>query len=69
MRAVTMGPLAPVAHLPWVLGVRRKREVAQLIETLIPPHPAPVGSCGRGAEALVLAILDGHHARSKVGRR
>jgi hypothetical protein len=36
---------------------------------LIPPHPAHELSCGRGVEALVLAILDGHHALYKVGRR
>src|SRR5262249_40895095 len=34
-----------------------------------PPHPAHVLSCGRGVEALVLAILDGHHALYKVGAR
>src|SRR5438132_6511007 len=66
---VSMSRLAPVAHLPLVLGVLRKLEVAQLIDTLIPPNPAHVLSCGRGVEALVLAILDGHHALYKVGRR
>jgi Domain of unknown function (DUF4277) len=39
------------------------------MDRLIPPHPAPGLSCGRGVEALVLAILDGHQALSKVGRR
>jgi hypothetical protein len=29
---------------------------------MIPPHPAPILSCGRGVDALVLARLDGHHA-------
>jgi Domain of unknown function (DUF4277) len=66
---VSIRRLAPVAHLPLVLGVLRKLHVAQLIETVIPPNPAPVLSCGRGVEALVLAILDGHHALYKVGRR
>src|SRR5438132_12430018 len=66
---VSMSRLAPVAHLPLVLGVLRKLEVAQLIDTLIPPNPAHVLSNGRGVEALVLAILDGHHALYKVGRR
>ncbi len=61
--------LAPVAHLPLVLGVLRKLEVASLINTMIPPNPEHVVSCGRGVEALVLAILDGHHALYKVGRR
>jgi hypothetical protein len=32
---------------------------------LCPPHPAHVLLCGRGVEALLLAILDGHHALSK----
>jgi transposase len=44
-------------------------EVATVIDRLIPPHPAHVLSCGRGVEALVLAILDGDHALYKVGQR
>ena len=67
--AVAIRRLAPVAHLPLALGVLRKLEVAQLIDTMIPPNPAHVLASGRGVEALVLAILDGHHALSKVGRR
>jgi len=59
----------PVAHLPLVLGVLRRLEVATVIDQLIPPHPAHVLSCGRGVEALVLAILDGDHALYKVGKR
>jgi transposase len=59
----------PVAHLPLVLGVLRRLEVATVIDGLIPPHPAHVVSCGRGVEALVLAILDGDHALYKVGKR
>jgi hypothetical protein len=47
----------------------RKLKVAALIETFCPPHPAHVLSCGRGVEALLLAILDGHHALYKVGAR
>ena len=39
------------------------------MDGLIPPHPAHGLACGRGVEALVLAILDGHHALYKVGRR
>jgi transposase len=66
---VSIDRVAPVAHLPLVLGVFRNLEVAQLIETLSPPNPAHVLSPGRGVEALVLAILDGHHALYKVGRR
>jgi transposase len=61
--------ISPVAHLPLVLGVVRKLNVAALIDTFCPPHPAHVLSCGRGVEALLLAILDGHHALSKVGAR
>lgn len=66
---VSIRRVAPVAHLPLVLGVLRKLEVAQLIDEMIPPNPAHVVSNGRGVEALVVAILDGHHALYKVGRR
>ena len=66
---VSIRRLAPVAHLPLVLGVLRKLEVARLIDEMIPPNPTHVVSCGRGVEALVLAILDGHHALYKVGQR
>ena len=61
--------ISPAAHLPLVLGVVRKLNVAALIDTFCPPHPAHVLSCGRGVEALLLAILDGHHALYKVGAR
>ena len=47
----------PVAHLPLVLGVLRRLEVATVIDRLLPPHPVHVLSCGRGVEALLLAIL------------
>src|SRR5438067_13199945 len=67
--AIAVQTIHPVAHLPLVLGVLRRLEVATVIDRLIPPHPAHGLSCGRGAEALVLAILDGHHALYKVGRR
>ena len=59
----------PIAHLPLVLGVLRRLEVATIVDRLIPPHPAHGLSCGRGGEAFVLAILDGPHARYQVGRR
>jgi hypothetical protein len=52
-----------------VLGGIRKRNVAALIETFCPPPPAPVLACGRGVEALVLAMLEGQHALSKGGTR
>jgi transposase len=67
--AVSVQHIYPVAHLPLVLGVLRRLEVATVIDRLIPPHPAHVLSCGRGVEALVLAILDGDHALYKVGQR
>jgi hypothetical protein len=65
--AVAMHQSSPVAHVPLVLGVVRTRNAAALIETFCPPHPAHVCSCGRGVEALLLAILDGHPALSQVG--
>jgi len=67
--AIAVQQIRPVAHLPLVLGVLRRLEVASLIDALIPPHPAPGLSTGRGVEALVLAILDGDHALYKVGQR
>lgn len=66
---IAVQQIHPVVHLPLVLGVLRRLEVASIIDRLIPPHPAHVLSCGRGVEALVLAILDGDHALYKVGRR
>src|SRR5262245_53437570 len=67
--AVTIQHIRPVAHLPLVLGVVCKLNIAALIDTFCPPRPAHVMSCGRGLEALRLAILDGHHALYKVGAR
>jgi transposase len=67
--AIAIQQIHPIAHLPLVLGVLRRLEVATVIDHLIPPHPAQVVSCGRGVEALVLAILDGDHALYKVGKR
>src|ERR687886_647283 len=67
--ATTIQQIHPVAHLPLVLGVLRRLDVATVIDRLLPPYPAHGLSCGRGVEALVLAILDGHHALYKVGRR
>lgn len=66
---ITGSEVKPVAHLPLVLGMVRKLELATLIDGFVPSHPANVVSCGRGVEALVLAILDGDHALSKVGAR
>ena len=67
--AVSVQQIRPVAHLPLILGILRRLEVATVIDSLIAPHPAHVLSAGRGVEALVLAILDGHHALYKVGQR
>src|SRR5438132_14060794 len=67
--AIAVQQIRPVAHLPLILGVLRRLGVATVIDRLIPPHPAHVLSCGRGVEALVLAILDGDHALYKVGKR
>jgi transposase len=67
--AIAVQQIHPVAHLPLVLGVLRRLEVASLIDALIPPHPAHVLSTGHGVEAMVLAIMDGDHALYKVGQR
>ena len=67
--AIAIPQISPVAHLPLVLGVVRKLNVAALIDTFCPPHPAHVLSCGRGVEALLLAVLDGQHALYKLGAR
>jgi transposase len=67
--AIAVQQIYPIAHLPWVLGVLRRLEVATVIDRLIPPHPAHELATGRGVEALVLAILDGHHALYQVGQR
>lgn len=67
--AVSIDWVTPVGHLPLVLGVLRKLDVAGLIDSAIAAHPEQVVSAGRAVEALVLSILDGHHALYKVGRR
>ena len=67
--AIAGQTIPPVAHGPLVLGVLRRLEVATVIDRLLPPHPAHGLSGGRGAEAMGLAILDGHQARYKVGQR
>src|ERR671932_1060461 len=67
--AVNVSEIRPVAHLPLILGMLRKLEVATVLDQLLPPHPDNIVSCGRGVEALVLAILDGSHALYKVGQR
>jgi hypothetical protein len=69
LMAIVIQQISPVAHLPLVLGVVRQLQVAAVIDTFFPPHPANVLSCGRGVEALLLAMLNGHHALYKVGAR
>src|SRR5262249_29861548 len=69
LMALTIQQSSPVAHWPLVLGVVRKLNVAALIDPFCPPHPAHILSCGRGVEALLLPILDGHHALYNVGAR
>src|ERR671938_1321720 len=66
---IAIHQISPVAHLPLVLGVVRKLNVAALIDPFCPPPPANVLSCGRGVEALLLALLAGHHALYKAGTR
>ena len=60
--AITVQQISPVAHLPLILGMLRKLDVAGIIDGLLPPNPAHVLAGGRGVEALILAMLDGHHA-------
>jgi len=67
--AMTVQPMHPVAHVPFVLGVFRRLAVATVSARLIPPHPAPTLSGGRGVAAVVLALQAGHHALYKVGKR
>jgi transposase len=67
--AIAVQQIRPLAHLPLILGVLRRLEVASVVDSLIPPHPEHVLSTGRGVEALVLAMLDGEHALYKVGPR
>jgi transposase len=67
--AMLINEIAPVAHLPLVLGMLRQLEGAAVLDAILPPVPRNGLSCGRGVEALVLAILDGPHALSKVGNR
>lgn len=50
---VSVSNIRPVAHLPLILGMLRKLDVASIIDALLPPNPANMLSCGRGVEALV----------------
>lgn len=39
--------IAPVAHLPLILGMLRKLKVVAIIDQFVPPHPNNVLSAGR----------------------
>jgi hypothetical protein len=67
--AIMVQQVHPLVHLPLVLGVIWRVEVTTVSDRLLPPHPAHVLASGRGVEAVVLAILDGHQALYKVGAR
>jgi hypothetical protein len=67
--AIAGQQIRPLAHLPLILGVLRRLEVASVVDGLIPPHPAHGLATGHGVEALVLAMLDGDQALYKVGQR
>ena len=67
--AVSVQPMHPLAHGPLVLGMVRRLAGATVIAHRMPPHPAHGLACGRGVEALMLAILAGPHALYKVGKR
>ena len=67
--AVTVRGITPVAHLPLILGMLRKLDVAARIDDCLPPHPDNMIAAGRGGDALGVAILDGEHALYKVGAR
>jgi len=38
--AIAVQQIDPIVHLPLILGVLRRLEVATVIDRLIPPHPA-----------------------------
>jgi len=67
--AVGGSTIRSVAHGPLLLGLLRTLAVAAVLERVLPPHPAHVLSCRTGVEALVVALLDGHHGLDKVGQR
>ena len=66
---IAVQQIRPIAHLPLILGVLRRLEVATLVDSLIPLHPEHVVAAGRRVEALVLAMLDGDHVLYEVGHR
>ena len=69
IRAVSVQHSHPIAPVPLVLGVFRRLEGATVLARLLPPHPAPGLSCGRGGAARGRAMLDGPHALDTGGQR
>ena len=53
-------------HLPLVGTVRRELRVKDPLDALIPPHARHEVTVGECVEALVLTILTGEHALSRV---
>jgi hypothetical protein len=68
--AVAIQQISPVAHLPLVLGVVRKLNVAALIDTFCPPvvrknslftplDDVP-STCDNKEEGILLPVIEGH---------
>jgi transposase len=55
-----------VAHLPLVGALWRELAVKDTLDALIPPHERNAVTVGECMEALVLTILTGEHALSRV---
>ncbi len=53
-------------HLPLVGAMRRELAVKDTLDALIPPHERHAVTVGECIEALVLTILTGEHALSRV---
>jgi Domain of unknown function (DUF4277) len=55
-----------VAHLPLVGAMRRELAVKDTLDALMLPHERHAGTVGACLEALVLTMLTGEHALSRV---
>jgi hypothetical protein len=53
-------------HLPLVGAMLRELAVQDTLDTLMPPHDRKAVTVGECVEALVLTILTGEHALSRV---
>jgi Domain of unknown function (DUF4277) len=53
-------------HLPLVGAMLRELDVKERLDALIPPHARNEVTVGECVEALVLVILTGEHALSRV---